>query len=416
MSLGYLISPVLQVEDVNGLPLVGGYIRVFKHGTSIPYITWRDFDGDHNPDSVYLDAKGMAVLIAEDTYQYDVYCYDRNNVQQWSRLNVSVVATNPMMSELGALTASADDLSEDGAFAFRQLVRSGESITIDSNGKIRLSKGWYHFTAVVRLVWDATLVNKTADISLYTTLSSDVVTFDLSFAHDETTQLSGDVCINSDNTDLVIGVQQLPAGMVAKLISCSVHAITSKGGGSGVQEQSDWDETDTESPSYIKNKPEFATVATTGDYYDLLNLPTIPADKVYVFWDFEFNRTNCRAAIDAHKVIMCWNRTTNEHLFFTKYEEVTIDGNLCEIYHFAGVAASYITPFASDWRLGDTAFIYDTVRQVQWAEHDTKLFDHEVPSPTSADAGKVLTASWDAGSAEGSWSWQTATTVGTITL
>lgn len=399
MSLGYLISPVLQVEDVDGLPLVGGYIRVFKHGTSIPYITWRDFDGDHNPDSVYLDAKGMAVLIAEDTYQYDVYCYDRNNVQQWSRLNVSVVATNPMMSELGALTASADDLSEDGAFAFRQLVRSGESITIDNNGKIRLSKGWYHFTAVVRLVWDSTLVNKTADISLYTTLSSDVVTFDMSFAHDETTQLSGDVCVNSDNTDLVIGVQQLPAGMVAKLISCSVHAITSKGsGGEFEQEQADWDETNTESPSYIKNKP------------------FIPADKVYIFWDMGFNRAEVRAAIEEHKVIMDWDRTSHEHRFFTKYEEVTIDGNLCEIYHFAHIETDYVTPFATDWRLGDMAYIYDTVRQIQWAEHDTKLFNHEVPDPTSADAGKVLTASWNPDQAAGSWSWQTATTVGTITL
>ena len=164
------------------------------------------------------------------------------------------------------------------------------------------------------------------------------------------------------------------------------------------------------------NKPTLATVATSGDYYDLSNLPTIPADKVYVFWDFDFNRTAIRAAIDAHKVIMCWNRTTHEHLFFTKYEEVTINENLCEIYHFAGVDASYVTPFASDWRLGDTAFIYDTVRQVQWAEHDTKLFDNEVPSPTSADAGKVLTASWDAVQAAGSWSWQSATTVGTITL
>lgn len=416
MSLGYLISPVLQVEDVNGLPLVGGYIRVFKHGTSIPYITWRDFDGDHNPDTVYLDAKGMAVLIADDANQYDVYCYDRNNVQQWSRLNVSVVATNPMMSEFGALTANADDLSEDGAFSFRQLVRSGESITIDSNGKIRLSKGWYHFTAVVRLVWDATLVNKTADISLYTTLSSDVVTFDMSFVHDETTQLSGDVCVNSDNTDLVIGVQHLPAGMVAKLISCSVHAITAKGGGSGSQEQADWDETDTEAPSYIKNKPELATVATTGDYYDLNNLPTIPADKVYVFWDMGFNREEVRAAIDEHKVIMDWDRTSHEHRFFTKYEEKVIDGNLCELYHFAHIETDYETPFATTWRLGDMCYIYDTVRQIQYAEHDTKLFNHEVPDPTSADAGKVLTASWNPDQAAGSWSWQPATTVGTITL
>ena len=42
------------------------------------------------------------------------------------------------------------------------------------------------------------------------------------------------------------------------------------------QQQSDWAETDNASPSYIKSKPNLATVATSGDYRDLLNTPTIP--------------------------------------------------------------------------------------------------------------------------------------------
>lgn len=182
------------------------------------------------------------------------------------------------------------------------------------------------------------------------------------------------------------------------------------------QEQADWTETNTSDPSYIKNKPTLATVATTGDYYDLLNRPTIPSDKVYIFWDMEFNRAAIRGAIDAHKVIMCWDRVTHEHRFFTEYEEKVIDGNLCELYHFAYVQTDYNTPFATSWSLGDHCFIFDTVRLIQYMEHDVKLFDHEVPSPTSADAGKVLTASWNPDQAAGSWSWQPATTVGTITL
>jgi hypothetical protein len=40
-------------------------------------------------------------------------------------------------------------------------------------------------------------------------------------------------------------------------------------------EQSDWSEQDTDAPSYIKNKPELATVATTGSYEDLTDKPTI---------------------------------------------------------------------------------------------------------------------------------------------
>ena len=39
--------------------------------------------------------------------------------------------------------------------------------------------------------------------------------------------------------------------------------ILGKNGGNGVQVQSDWAETDTESVSYIKNKPEMTTQTLT---------------------------------------------------------------------------------------------------------------------------------------------------------
>ena len=39
--------------------------------------------------------------------------------------------------------------------------------------------------------------------------------------------------------------------------------ILGKSGGNGVQVQSDWAETDTESVSYIKNKPEMTTQPLT---------------------------------------------------------------------------------------------------------------------------------------------------------
>ena len=39
--------------------------------------------------------------------------------------------------------------------------------------------------------------------------------------------------------------------------------------------QSDWNETNSTNDAYIKNKPTLATVATTGDYTDLVNLPTL---------------------------------------------------------------------------------------------------------------------------------------------
>ena len=50
------------------------------------------------------------------------------------------------------------------------------------------------------------------------------------------------------------------------------------GGGSvGTQVQSDWAETNTESVSYIKNKPTLSIVATSGSFNDLTDKPTIPS-------------------------------------------------------------------------------------------------------------------------------------------
>ena len=50
------------------------------------------------------------------------------------------------------------------------------------------------------------------------------------------------------------------------------------------QVQSDWTEQDSASKAYIQHKPNLATVATTGDYEDLSNKPTIPAAQVQSDW------------------------------------------------------------------------------------------------------------------------------------
>ena len=57
------------------------------------------------------------------------------------------------------------------------------------------------------------------------------------------------------------------------------------GGGGSTQVQSDWAETNTESVSYIKNKPTLSIVATSGSYDDLLNKPTIPNAQVNSDWN-----------------------------------------------------------------------------------------------------------------------------------
>ena len=54
--------------------------------------------------------------------------------------------------------------------------------------------------------------------------------------------------------------------------------------------QSNWNETNTSSDAYIKNKPTLSTVATSGSYNDLSNKPSIPSNLVtgsstsYIIW------------------------------------------------------------------------------------------------------------------------------------
>lgn len=63
--------------------------------------------------------------------------------------------------------------------------------------------------------------------------------------------------------------------------------ILGKSGGGSGGVQSDWTETDDKSMSYIKNKPELSVVATSGNYNDLLNKPTIPDAQVNSDWNSE---------------------------------------------------------------------------------------------------------------------------------
>ena len=55
-----------------------------------------------------------------------------------------------------------------------------------------------------------------------------------------------------------------------------VPESSSGGGGTLVQQQADWAESDTSVVSYIRNKPNLAPIATSGDYHDLINAPATP--------------------------------------------------------------------------------------------------------------------------------------------
>ena len=91
MALAYLLDPSFQTLNENGRPLVGGHIEVYYHNTSVKYVTKADFEGTNNPFKVPLNSKGMAVIIADDSNAYDVFCYDAFGALYWSRQNVNTI-------------------------------------------------------------------------------------------------------------------------------------------------------------------------------------------------------------------------------------------------------------------------------------------------------------------------------------
>lgn len=120
--LNYLLQPNFQFVDINGKPLVGGWIEVYLHNTTTPYITKADFDGTDNPFKVVLDSKGMAVIIAEDANAYDVLVYGKDGGLFWSASNVTI-STYANINGEGAI-----DVTDVGDIPNREIV-----ITIKPN-------------------------------------------------------------------------------------------------------------------------------------------------------------------------------------------------------------------------------------------------------------------------------------------
>lgn len=293
MSLGYLISPALQLEDINGKPLVGGYLVTYLHGTTVPYITYADFDGNHNPAKVPLNARGMAILLADADNLYDVYCYDCHDVEQWSRINIGTVGTGgeggaEVSYEPSLLRTSSAILNSDGDFQFNfPDMKVGNLIDVVGS-RILVKTGFYHFSVTAKMIRTAEAQNTFRFPKVHGPANDLGVSFDMTYAHNEELTLSGDVRALADDFELRFWATGVGTGIQVMISSISVHAITNLTAGvsegilpnygtqqegkvlrvnsSGTdvewgtaaseQVQSDWECDDTEDPAYIQNKPE----------------------------------------------------------------------------------------------------------------------------------------------------------------
>lgn len=255
MALAYLLSPTFQFVNTAGRPLTGGYLEVYIAGSRDKYYCASDFNGTLHPFRIPLDSLGANVVLADDGHSYDVYAYNRYGTLSMSRYNVKPgegggISGNSITSSDGSIVVTptadgvdlkvdakpptvmrctASDLTGDGVFQFSELQRDGTSARVDSYA-VKIDEGWWHYDATVRLSWSGE-ANSSQSISLYSTNSSDSLTFDLSYQHAETVHVSGEQKATQDGTTFVLGVGGLPIGMTVTMVDFGIHSIVGEGAG-----------------------------------------------------------------------------------------------------------------------------------------------------------------------------------------
>lgn len=258
MALAYLLDPVFQIENTAGKPASGGWLEVYVAGSREKYYCASDFDGTLHPFRIELDSLGANIVLADDSQSYDVYVYNRYGGLLMSRYNVSPsnggggVSLSTITSTDGSIivtqTANGVDLRVDSeapstmrctatslladdVFDFSELQRDGQNAFVN-NGEVVVNEGWWHYDITARLRWPGNPAeNVESEISLYCVNGSDSVSFDRSYGHDETLQLSGEFKSTQDGTAFNVGVSGIPSGMTVELVDFGIHSIIGNGAG-----------------------------------------------------------------------------------------------------------------------------------------------------------------------------------------
>lgn len=91
--VGYLLQPLIQIENSDGKPLEGGKVYVYKLGITPPVLadTYFDFQGHLNTNPIILDSLGHCTIIAEDDTAYDVIIKNKDDELQFSIHNATVM-------------------------------------------------------------------------------------------------------------------------------------------------------------------------------------------------------------------------------------------------------------------------------------------------------------------------------------
>lgn len=98
MSLCRVSTPTLHFDDINGAPLVGGFLHVFVAGTSTPTITYRDKNKRYaNTNPIKLNERGECEVWIDVSKAYKFVLYDQEDVGViWERDYVTALGIYPL--------------------------------------------------------------------------------------------------------------------------------------------------------------------------------------------------------------------------------------------------------------------------------------------------------------------------------
>ena len=309
-----------------------GQLSLWRHGFNKAGISGVNWQGDVLIDSFSCSADLTAHTVTIKVGQPSMWrCEDFND----NHANSPTTFTSFTVNAIGYVAYGQDNVVISDAFV------AGNGITIDGT-TIKLT--------------DA----PAADVNAYISNG------------DLTIQIEDENGVPMGNGATVTLPTELPASTSTD--SGKVLTVDSNGdpewsaAQSFTQVQADWTQSDNTAVDYIKNKPNLATVATSGSYADLSNTPTIPAAQVNSDWN---------AASGVAQILNKPNLAT------------------------VATSGSY-----SD--LSNTPDLSDMATQTWVGQQGYLTSADEVPAVGSTDDGKVLTADYTGGT--GSYSWETPAT------
>lgn len=115
-TYGYVIDPLFSFCGQGGKTIANGYVRVFRAGTSTPVLTYRNFDGAFNAETIDLDNSGrtMTQVIASKGSLYKVCVYDAEHSQEDPILTVDKVAVIGSSVNATNIVQGLDDVEGSG--------------------------------------------------------------------------------------------------------------------------------------------------------------------------------------------------------------------------------------------------------------------------------------------------------------